>query len=1114
MGIFDTTADTNANGFYGPQNAAFNNPGWQVDPNLMTPSYAAPYRPQYGGSNPYQNASNPGFFRSAGHLINPFRSEPPLFQTSGQAAQPYFDSAVYRPPDAAMSLMQKYVLPGLAAGAAMKYLGPNTGSLMGDIAGTFTGAGPAGAFGRSLGRGVASGAMRGLGLAGTGALASGATGAAGLIGGTLGAAALPLLAGQAAMTLANDMVFDPYSNDRATGRSLRENFSGVTFQGNKGDVTRGGRGLSYHESGKMAGDITRSGIQDFTFSTDEYTEVANMAGRSGMLDGTKSGDITKKIKSIAEQVKMIVQISQDPSIQGAIEELTKLQQGGADISGGRFSAASQAYGNIGMEASAAGTTVKRLMSRVGQQGQMLYSMNGMTPYMGQMAAANTYAGFASGHRSGLIGDAQLARMGGMEGATQSAMTGSINALQTPYARMLAYNQYIGGADGSAGMGQGQDIASVVGRFGKLAGGDPLELMGNQLLVGNQLSARMVEDGGSQGIENMALAQLRAMGQRTGKGGSYSPAKLAVALQNMGMSQEQISAFMTQRASETDEGSSQTRIAGYNSQAEEQTLATLSSEGLTGTLWGAVAHSIEKGYKNVKEGSYGLLESSVLRPMDRAGDSLKGAWRAINYGSSYKQGDGYTISQLHSEGPDGAKGLESAGYTKTNRPKSGRILLDESGSITDAKDTLITRGPWGNINALDGRQLTEKNLGVNDEIFTAPFKGFDFEGNEAQVKKLYYEKIEGSVEGGMSFDDSKGVLKTVERLAKDLRHPGNKLATQFMMSKDPEERKGILSKLTRSHAKEFKENTHSQLFVEGYDPSKGLDNASRVTAYATSSQTKDVNVLLSGGQKEAYASSVNKVLGDNDFNMHDDLRVIGKVDDLARKHSAGDMDATNIDEFVSKDALLKKFVGDRRGKTAFDFVTQVHNRARAEGHLNKGRIASSLGGLEEAGRKLSSPELREKFKLATTEAEKLDIISQETLRRNGGTTSEAIISGDLNMSLSQSAKATEAAALAGKKIAKESMNTASKAVDYKGFTDLMGKFDKSSEGFGKSVEAFSKVIKEDLPKALGQAPSSSTSTPPPGASGGWLHDFGARGGVKGAMSRAFSDNSNNLDPAKK
>lgn len=525
MGIFDTTADTNANGFYGPQNAAFNNPGWQVDPNLMTPSYAAPYRPQYGGSNPYQNASNPGFFRSAGHLINPFRRDPPLFQTSGQAAQPYFDSAVYRPPDAAMSLMQKYVLPGLAAGAAMKYLGPNTGSLMGDIAGTFTGAGPAGAFGRSLGRGVASGAMRGLGLAGTGALASGATGAAGLIGGTLGAAALPLLAGQAAMTLANDMVFDPYSNDRATGRSLRENFSGVTFQGNKGDVTRGGRGLSYHESGKMAGDITRSGIQDFTFSTDEYTEVANMAGRSGMLDGTKSGDITKKIKSIAEQVKMIVQISQDPSIQGAIEELTKLQQGGADISGGRFSAASQAYGNIGMEASAAGTTVKRLMSRVGQQGQMLYSMNGMTPYMGQMAAANTYAGFASGHRSGLIGDAQLARMGGMEGATQSAMTGSINALQTPYARMLAYNQYIGGADGSAGMGQGQDIASVVGRFGKLAGGDPLELMGNQLLVGNQLSARMVEDGGSQGIETWRWPSYAQWGSGQARAAHIAPLNL-------------------------------------------------------------------------------------------------------------------------------------------------------------------------------------------------------------------------------------------------------------------------------------------------------------------------------------------------------------------------------------------------------------------------------------------------------------------------------------------------------------------------------------------------------------------------------------------------------------
>ncbi|HET8686714.1 MAG TPA: hypothetical protein VFM18_08625, partial [Methanosarcina sp.] len=165
MGIFTTNADTYANGFYGPQNITYQNPGWGVDPNLMTPSYAAPYRPEYDGSGPYVPSSNPGYFSSLGTLVNPMYQQP-LYQTPGQAIQPYVMSAGSRPRDAFMAGMQRYMVPGLAFGAAMKVFGPNTGTVMGDLAGTFTGKGVAGAMGRGFGQGVAGGFMRASGLSG------------------------------------------------------------------------------------------------------------------------------------------------------------------------------------------------------------------------------------------------------------------------------------------------------------------------------------------------------------------------------------------------------------------------------------------------------------------------------------------------------------------------------------------------------------------------------------------------------------------------------------------------------------------------------------------------------------------------------------------------------------------------------------------------------------------------------------------------------------------------------------------------------------------------------------------------------------------------------------
>lgn len=1105
MGIFTTTADTYANGFYGPQNMAYQNPGWQVDPNLMTPSYAAPYRPEYGGMGPYQPTGTPGFFSSVGRLGNPLYT-PPLYQTPGQAAEPYLESATYRPTDAFMTGMQRYVVPGLAMGGAMAMLGPNTGSIMGDLAGTFTGKGLGGAFGRGVGQGLTRGVISGSGLAGRGGaqmyasiqaysqagaarsaayasmraaqaartgfgsgmvnlaetagfrlntfaqgmraaysaggvagatslLAQGAVGAAGA---AIGSMAVPMLAAEAVTTVADKAVFEPYVNNRRTARDLRQNFAGVSFADAEGVYARGGRGLGQLESTRIAEQITRSGMRDFVFSSDEYTEIANMSARAGLLDNTRAGDISKKVKSIADQIKLIVQISQDPSIQNAVEELSKLQMGGASLAGGQASQGASAYSQIGMSASAAGTTVKRLMDRVGAQGQLLYQMNGMTPYMGQMAAANIYAGFASGSRVGLISEAQMARMGGMEGATQAAMTGAIAAVRTPYARMAMYNQYIGGM----GNNTGQSVPGVVGAFGRAIGGNPLEAMGTQMLFGDQMAGRYLQENGLAGIERNAIAMLQTMGQQPGQDGKYTASQLAMALQMNGMSPEQIQAFMTQRASETDPEALQQRLRGYGAQSFEQLRGYLDNEGLLNTRIGRMTHWFGEQWRDFKEGVAGATAFPAQRATAWVGENVEHAWDSLWYGDTVQKGDEITADQLF-----------------------GR--LDEN----------YTKAGYRKLSAAEARNANVEKRRSEDEVYIADFKGFDEKRIGTDVVAgsgaltVYNGRGRNRSRGAISLDDSKGLVATIEKIARDPSHPGNAKAREFMKSSDPAARKRLLSELTRSHTKEFKEGTYDKLFVSGYDTERGLDNAGQFLSDLNGAQTQNVYQTLSPNELSGFASSLDKVLGKNDFDSYDDLRMVGKIGQLGQMHLKGGLDAGTIDEIVEKDPELKKLFAGRHGNDALKYLTETLKTSMSEGRLLTGTAAMKVGSIEENMKaiktgtsRIKDPEIRRRFQEAMAKGDRSGMgraLSEYSIKMVGGLDKDMKVSVP-SANLAKTAEAAQKLLEGGGAAARDVEASMGKQVDYqKSFLDVAKSFDKPIKNFGDSVSRFEDAVQRLL-----------------------------------------------------
>jgi hypothetical protein len=476
------------------------------------------------------------------------------------------------------------------------------------------GAGIASRMGGGLGSGIARGL--GMGAAGTEAMAG--------VGALASGVMLPFAAGYVALQTANHLVFDQYTNARANANNLHSNFSNIYF-GNGGDSVTG-KGLSYRQSASLGNRINSLGNNDRMFSQSDYSQIFDMSSRAGLYDNVKTSGIVSRTKDIAEQIKLIVAISKDPNIQQAIEQLSSLNLAGASLTGGRTSSAAGAMQTLGSYASQAGVSVQRLMSGVGAQGQYLFQANGMTPYLGQLAAANSYAGFSAAQRSGLLSSAALARSGGIEGATQGSLTAQIMGSQTPYAMMSAYNKYIGGSTGNSIGGPNQDITSTVAAFGAHVANDPITALGGMALYGKAAAGADLARQGSAGLENQAISHLKSMHVAPrGANGRYTPEQVAAVMQGrMGLTPDNIRDYMANRASEADPGAYAIRMQAMRGNAMEQTRSFMNQTGSGGGLLDSALRGMSRTGGALMDNTNNALVDPVVRGVGYLGDGLNKA----------------------------------------------------------------------------------------------------------------------------------------------------------------------------------------------------------------------------------------------------------------------------------------------------------------------------------------------------------------------------------------------------------------------------------------------------------------------------------------------------------
>ncbi len=427
-----------------PHSINYNTPmttyaGYDLNPAYQTPSHMANFRPAYQEQNSaYADSAVDDIGNSIQNGIGTAAQYAGIPLASWYVANKMFGKTGIA--DAAGR-----GLGGMAAG------GINSGlrNSIGRIGGGWVGSN---AVSRTMGAGFMKG-MRGLGS---------------LVGG-------PGLVMGAGAILASGLekgAVNSYNDTRSGMGMMTENMRNVFT----GEGRAGLKGVSQERSHELSSKFTRMGVEDFRFDQADFQEVADLSMRSGIMNEhlmLNKDDIVKAVKQTTDMVKLIGDITGDKDFQKSIDYIAKLKRGG--IAGEQVRGA---MSTLQHASSVSGISIDQLMDTVGTQGQVAYQRAGLMPGQGLTNSSSTYAGFVNAFRSGLISNAQMATLGGVDGATQRLSEGAIQSGTDHFSVLMGMT--------------GEDTNSkALSRFNSF--GDPVAAMGNMYLNRGAYSQRFMQD---------------------------------------------------------------------------------------------------------------------------------------------------------------------------------------------------------------------------------------------------------------------------------------------------------------------------------------------------------------------------------------------------------------------------------------------------------------------------------------------------------------------------------------------------------------------------------------------------------------------------------------------
>lgn len=162
------------------------------------------------------------------------------------------------------------------------------------------------------------------------------------------------------------------------------------------------------------------------FSSQDYVNMTRAAGQSGMLDMAQTPErIASTMRQVAKQVKVFMQVANEPDMREAIRQMGQLSTMGVDI--GDMSAFAR---RVRGSARAAGLSFQGGIA-AGMPGAAMFQEMGLSAATGLEMGLGSLAMAQGAVRAGAFSRDQLAMLGGVQGIAQRDMMGMAATLRLP-----------------------------------------------------------------------------------------------------------------------------------------------------------------------------------------------------------------------------------------------------------------------------------------------------------------------------------------------------------------------------------------------------------------------------------------------------------------------------------------------------------------------------------------------------------------------------------------------------------------------------------------------------------------------------------------------------------
>jgi hypothetical protein len=193
-----------------------------------------------------------------------------------------------------------------------------------------------------------------------------------------------------------------------------------------------GQGFSTSSAGRIDRVIRQLSSSDTLLKDKDYRQIMNLGVEGGMFDySTSSGQYISKLKVLVNNFKVMMEMLEtaDPkAIQGTMSRLMRMGVAPENM----INVVSQER----MAARMLGIQHSEMVNTYGQQGALLYSSAGLTPYIGSMEGISNAASYTMMQRLGLVSPSVVARNGGISGITQQTTGATANVSMSPFMSML------------------------------------------------------------------------------------------------------------------------------------------------------------------------------------------------------------------------------------------------------------------------------------------------------------------------------------------------------------------------------------------------------------------------------------------------------------------------------------------------------------------------------------------------------------------------------------------------------------------------------------------------------------------------------------------------------